>query len=244
MSTSPDRVKQIIADQELDCLVAYSADGTRKLDMVAGNVSDLQTAVDLMECSLPGPYKLEGYREKAGTARGRKTDQGKPFVWIMRGVQDRPAQPAAAPVATVREVAVPDKEALKQAAEARADARIAEMRATILEEELARLREDADVEYEEEDEEEDEEEENMVGPRPFWEDEEKLMRVADHVTGSLAKLLGRGAPEVPKTAGITDEERELLSMARKWKEVQPEQYSGMVDQLKNAFGNGSEAGQQ
>lgn len=239
--TSSDRVKQIIADQELDCLVAYSADGVRKLDMVTGTTSDLQVSVDLMECSLPGPYKLEGYREKSGTSRGRKTDQDKPFVWIMRGVQATPAQPA--PAAAVREVAVPDVQAIRDAAEARAEARIAEVRMEILKEELARALEQP-VEIEEEEEEEDEEEEGMIGPRPFWEDEEKLIKVADHVTNSLAKLFARNAPDVPQTQGITEEERELLSMARKWKEVQPDQFKGMVDQLKNAFGNGSETGQQ
>lgn len=243
--TNPERVKQIIRSQDLDTLVASSSDGARKLDMVTGTAHDLEAAVDLMEQSFPGPYKLEGYRSGPATSRGRKTDADRPFVWIMAGIQARPQNGAASappPAPVVKEVPVPDKEAIQTAAEARADARIAEAEVMRLEAELAAMRGQlAALESELEDmEEEDDDAQAMAAPRPWWENGEEVDRKLDKIQGLLGKMSGKDAPPVLPAAGMTEEERELLHLARRWRATAPEQYQELTGQLKQAFGNDTE----
>lgn len=242
--TSPDRVKQIIVSQKLDTLVAMSSDGARKLDMVTGSADDLCTAVDLMEASFQGPYKLEGYATTTATRQGRKTDADKPFVWIMAGIQQRQQSgaPSPAPAPVVKEVAVPDRDAIAKAAEARADARIAEAEVLRLEAENAQLRGQIKLLEEELEAQLDAEEQNatqMAAPRPWWEDGDQVEKKMDRLEGLVGRLFKKPAPAVLPAAGVTDEERELLAMARKWKATQPDQFQELTTQLKQHFGNES-----
>ena len=243
--TNPERVKQIIRSQELDTLVASSSDGARKLDMVTGTAQDLEAAVDLMEQSFPGPYKLEGYRSGPATSRGRKTDADRPFVWIMAGIQARPQNgaPAPPPAPVVKEVPVPDKEAIQTAAEARADARIAEAEVMRLEAELAAMRGQVaalENELDELDADTEADGQAMAAQRPWWEDGQEVDRKMDRLQGIIGRIFGKAAQPVLPAAGVTDEERELLELTRKWRAAAPDQFQEVTGQLKQAFGNAPE----
>lgn len=232
------RVKQIIVDQELDTLIAYSMDRARKLDMSQGSPEDLCAVVDLMEQSLPGPYILEGAQTENKTRSGRKSAETKPFVWHMNGVQERPQAMQAAPLAPAT-VTVPDVESIRRAADAEAQRRIAEHEAQRLREDLERLNEaDAD----EDDAEEDAEDEADM-PQPWYMNGEETIRVARELRGMFADLFTRrDAPAPPATSDLSEEERKLIQAARNFKATMPEGFEEMKGKLFDNFLNPSTNG--
>jgi len=168
----------------------------------------------------------------------------------MQGVTSRPTNgphtPPAAPATVVKEVPVPDREAIQSAAEARADARIAEAEVLRLEAENAQLRGSIQLLEAELDEQLKAEEQaaQMAAPRPWWEDGDQVERKMDRLEGLVGRLFKKpGAPVLP-AAGVTDEERELLAMARQWKASAPEQFQELTTQLRANFGTNGTTEQQ
>jgi len=231
--TAPDLVKRIVVDQDLDTLAAFSADGTRKLDYVQGTPDKLSDAIDLMEVSIPGPYRLQGSRSQQAGKIGRRADGDKPFEWTMRGALNA-APVLAAPAQRAELIRVPSEEAIKQAAEARADARIAEYKQQAIAEELEKLRTEisnGDEILDLEDDDDDAEDGEPMGEAPWYHDAEKTVTVAKEITGLLRDLLAKPAAPLASQPGLTEEERTLLQAARKYKANDPEGAAAVFGQL-------------
>lgn len=236
--TSVSHIQAIIERVQLDVLVAYATDGT-KLDQIDGDVRELQAAVELMNESFEGPFYVEAYKSSNASARGRKADTEKPFRWKMAGVSKAPlsAAPPAQPI--TKEVRVPDTESIRTAEEQRANASIAEFKLAQAENDAAELRArvaELEMELEEVDEEDEPETGMMAAPQPWWESEEKMMKMM----GTLRDLLQgpqKPAPAVPKEEGITEEERQLLQAYRKFEQQRPEDAKNTRETLLSNFGS-------
>lgn len=235
--TSVTHIQAIIERCQLDVLVAYSRDGS-KLDQIDGEVRELQAAVELMNESFEGPFTLEGYKSANASTRGRKADTEKPFRWTMAGVSKAAisAPPPATPI--TKEVRVPDTESIRTAEQQRANASIAEYKLSQAEDEAARLRAqvaELEMALEEEDNEEPEEEGMMAAPQPWWENEEKMMKMM----GMLRDVINgppKPAAQVPKEAGISDSERELLQAYRNFEQARPDDAKQTRETLLANFG--------
>lgn len=239
-----DRIKSVITSQELDTLVAYSADGTRKLDMVNGTADDLHAAVELMEQSFPHQYKLEGYREAKAGQPGRRKDADKPFVWIMPGCRPNAAPVAeqmGAPVVREVKVPVPDVEAIRQAATAEAKAAISEYKEQQLREQLDTLRADLNAEPEVIEEGDEEDEDEPIGSA-WYHDADKTVETVERLAGIVKGLLmptlkGPAPAPVATTEGVSEDERVLLEQIRKFKANEPDTFMDLRSQLSNLYGS-------
>lgn len=235
MSATIDRITAIIEAHELDTLTVFAVDGA-KLDHVHGSTSDLCTVVQLLPESFQGVVTVEAYQEQQGTTRGRKKDADKPFRWKVQCGTPAMAAPAAPAAATIKEVKVPDVEALQRAADSRADARIAEHGRTAAEQEAAELRARvAELELQLQEAEEDEEEEDeTMGALPWYADEEKTVNMIGH----LRSLFGASKPAapVPPAEGLSDTEREMLQAFRAYESAHPDDARAIRTNLLNNFG--------
>lgn len=236
MNATVDRITAIIEAHELDTLTVFAADGA-KLDHVHGSTSDLCTVVQLLPDSFQGTVTIEAYQEQQGTTRGRKKDADKPFRWRMQcgaTAMAAPAQPAAP---TIKEVKVPDVDALQRAADSRADARIAEHGRTAAEQEAAELRArvaDLELQLQEQDDEEDDDEQPM-GALPWYADEEKTVNMIGHLR-SLFGASAKPAAPVPPAEGLSDQERQMLQAFRAYETAHPDDAKAIRSNLLNNFG--------
>ncbi len=245
--TSVERVQRIIEAAELDVLVATATDGS-KLDMVEGNVRDLQAAVALMDESFEGPFYIEGSRSAMRGKSGRRTADDKPFRWKMAGI----AKVNAATAAQVRTetVKVPDVESIRKASDAHADARIAEHERQRAEDEAAELRakvKDLELQLGVMDavEDDDDDDDTMEGaPLPWYADEEKTLRMMGAFRDLIGGITGKAAPAVPKTEGVSDDERQLLQAFRKFKAARPEDAEQTKSALLANFGEQQKSDEQ
>lgn len=235
MSTAAiDRICRIIEEQELEVLTVTAADGS-KLDHVSGTPEDLCAVVQLIPDSFDGIVVVEAYRERTGSARGRKADVDKPFKWRVQGRTNTPATPVPIERADIGSV--------KEAANYRADARIADHLREQVEAENAELRGRVamleqciqDHHQEEEDEEEPGERSPMGSP-PWWHDEDRLLRVMGYAKDLLTPK--PQLPTPPAAEGVTTKELELLAAFRAWSTAHPDDAAKTTNALLATFGNG------
>lgn len=238
MSTTIDRICAIVKAQGLDVVTVFDRDGA-KLDYVEGTPDEVCTAIELTAESFDGTIIIEAYQAEKGTVRGRKTDANKPFRWRIQGRGSVAAAPApmAAPVAPAP-TKVPDIDSIKQAAESKAEARIAEYRTTTVEQEAAELRARlAEVEQERDELEAEldaDEPEDMNAAPKWWENEESMVRMMDR----LGSMFGprRASTPVPKAEGVTEEERALLAAMRAYQEAHPTDAAMIKSNLLSNYG--------
>ena len=235
-----DRILTIVREHELDVVTVFSADGA-KLDHVGGSTEDVCTAIQLVPESFDGTITIEAYQEQKGTVRGRKKDVDKPFRWKVQG---RASAPIAAPIQSApqtKEVKVPDLDSIREAANSKAEARIAEHGRTHAEQEAAELRGRLAIVEQERDElleslEEEEDEPEAMGAAPWYADEEKTVRMLSYIRALFGLRDKPATPPVLAAEGITEDERAMVEAFRTYAAAHPSDAKEVQDNLITNFG--------
>lgn len=248
-------VKRIIREQGLTMLYAWDIDERVKLAFKQGSTEDLCKEIDVLESTIASSYWVECLDKTVEGKPSRKSRQEQSFKWILPGLSGRASNtPAAVPSPVIAGAPPVDRDAIIAAAEANAEKRIADFQLESMRKELEELKALVKERFDDQDDDEEEEENDEIGEAPpatIWTPEvvKEMMGLGERMAnGIIGAIRGRPVVTAPATppvngapvnsaADLTDEELEVIRLARRWRGASPQQYRDTVEQLRTHFGD-------
>lgn len=248
MKVTAALVKSLIRESSVDVLVVEDMAKGEKIGYYNGPPETMCDRVDELERNIDGPYKLRGSWLAMDKRRGNKTNDQKPFLWLMGGsAVPAPAPapvpvpvpaPGPAPVGTLNGAALP-LEFIKEAAGHEAKGGYLELQLDALRQEVNDLRDqlaEADEEI------------NAVpvAVAPKWfETEAGVKAIADMVQPIISGIMMRprsrlAAPVATAQATAApdaSEDARMLAAIRRFEATDPATAKALKDQLLNEYGN-------
>lgn len=248
MKTTAEAVKQVIASQPVDVLVAEDMGSGDKCGYVQGTAAELQAYVDFLEANMMVPYRVKLSRSTVDKKRGVKSTEDRPFIFVLLGRSGQQNAPMNGPSPAISVPAPPIELAREAAANGVRNEllmeRLAQLEARTkeLEQQLAYAEAELDEAID------DDEPVNAAQPSASgWNDPEvvkSIVEVFKPIGEAAAKLVSggfraNGAPksvatnaEVQASAeSLSDEEKRILVAVRNFRKHQPDMANDYIGQL-------------